>query len=293
MNIFLDDYVRIVENELYDGEYGKVEAYDGFMFYTIKLLTKNKTIKCSEGELKKLSEEEKLRIIEEYETTSRKNSNIKHKQEMAQIESIHEQKYSPGSLEEFEGPRIVVMNINPENINSCVDCVIHGARENTRSVGVVDRLARGDICLIRKTSGGGTRRYGVVGIWYYQGCEDIEGLQESLWIPSTGWKYKILMRPLVKEFDSLFEEDFSLPVPGQLRHKESSKVKGLRQTGIQGAVTIPRDQKLLRRYLKAIITEKKEECDQEVLYEDELGNRYTINVYDFLSDLTRENRLYP
>ena len=84
------------------------------------------------------------------------------------------------------------------------------------------------------------------------------------------------MRPLVKEFVSLFDEDFSMPFPGQIRHKESSKVKGLRQTGIQGAGTIPRDQRLLRRYLKAIIIEKKGECDQDVLYEDKQGKRYTI-----------------
>jgi len=190
-----------------------------------------------------------------------------------------------------EGPRIVIMNINPENINSCTEHVIHGARENTPSAGTVNKLSPGDICLIRKTSGGGTRRYGVVGIWYYYGKQDVEGFPEPLWIPSTGWKWRIIMKPLVKEFESLFEEDFSVAVPGQLRHKESSKVYDLKQTGIQGAVAIPRDQALLRRYLKVIIEEKKDECDLEIEYEDEYGNSFNINVYEFLNDLAKNEIL--
>lgn len=42
-------------------------------------------------------------------------------------------------------PKIVVMNINPENINNCITHTIHGAKLNTPSVGNVGRLSKGDI----------------------------------------------------------------------------------------------------------------------------------------------------
>ncbi|MHA1762688.1 MAG: AAA family ATPase, partial [Promethearchaeota archaeon] len=161
------------------------------------------------------------------------------------------------------------------------------------AAGAVEKLRKGDICIIRKTSGGGKYEYGVIGIWFFYELLDIEGKQEPLWIPPDGWKYKIIMKPLVKEFKTLFKEDFSKDVEDQLRHKESTKVEGLIQTSIQGAVRLGFDDpNLPLRYLKAIIEEKKEECDNEAEYEDSRGNRFKIDVYEFLRDICEKKLVY-
>ncbi len=181
-----------------------------------------------------------------------------------------------------EVPKIIVMNINPENIENCIKYTIRGAKINTVSAGNVEKLKKGDICIIRRTSGGRRYKYGVVGIWYFYDKEDIEGIQEPLWIPTDVWKYKIIMKPLVKQFEALFEEDFTKDIPDQLRHKESTKVKDLIRTDIQGAVKINfRDPILPKRYLKAIIEEKRLECDINLDYE--INDKVIqINVYNFL-----------
>ncbi|MFX1239127.1 MAG: hypothetical protein ACFE8P_15595, partial [Promethearchaeota archaeon] len=185
-------------------------------------------------------------------------------------------------------PALVIMNINPENIENCIKNTIHGARSNTAAAGNVEKLNKGDICIVRKTSGGGKFQYGVNGIWYFSHYEDLEGNSEPLWIPPDGWKYKIIMKPLVKEFNKIFEEDFSKDVEGQLRHKESTKVSDLKQTDIQGAVRMNfRDSDLPMRYLKAILVEKSEECDIITEYEDFQGKKHKINVYRFLDNLTQ------
>ena len=185
-----------------------------------------------------------------------------------------------------ESPKIVVMNINPENIDNCIRYNIHGAKMNTAAAGNTEKLNRGDICLIRRTSGGGRYHYGVVGIWYYYDKEELEGQQEPLWIPPNVWKYKIHMKPLVKEFEKPFYEDFSKDVEDQLRHKESTKVEGLQQVDIQGAVRIGfYDEEIPKRYLKAIIEEKKDECNIEMNYIDIDNIEYQINVYEFLNDI--------
>ena len=185
-----------------------------------------------------------------------------------------------------EIPKIVIMNINPENIDNCISNTFHGAKMNTAAAGNTEKLKRGDICLIRRTSGRGRYQYGVVGIWYYYDKEDIEGQQEPLWIPPNIWKYKIYMRPLVKEFEEPFYEDFSKDVVGQLRHKESTKVEGLQQVNIQGAVRIGfYDEEIPQRYLKAIIEEKKEECNIEMDYIDIDDIECNINVYEFLNNI--------
>lgn len=189
-------------------------------------------------------------------------------------------------LNDDENPKIVVMNIDPQNIENCIKDTIHGAKINTASAGNVEKLNRGDICLIRRTSGGGRYEYGVVGIWYFVRSEDVEGIQQPQWIPPDIWKYKIIMQPLIKEFELPFFEDFSKEVEGQLRHKESSKVEGLKQTDIQGAVRIGfRDPELRNRYLKAIIEEKKKELDIDAEYLDSLGIKSEINVYEYLTSL--------
>jgi hypothetical protein len=185
-----------------------------------------------------------------------------------------------------ESPKIVVMNIDPVNIENCIKYTIHGAKTNTAAAGNVEKLNKGDICLIRRTSGGGRYRYGVIGIWYFDYYEDIEDRFESLWTPPNVWKYKIYMRPLVQRFESTFSEDFSKSVEGQLRHKESSKVEGLQQVDIQGAVRIGfYDPDVKQRYLRAILEEKEEECRIQAEYEDDTGINEIVNVYEFLLEI--------
>ncbi|TFG11204.1 MAG: hypothetical protein EU535_07525 [Promethearchaeota archaeon] len=185
-----------------------------------------------------------------------------------------------------EGPKIVVMNIDPVNIENCINYTIHGAKTNTAAAGNVEKLNKGDICLIRRTSGGGRYRYGVIGIWYFVDYKDIEDQFESLWTPPNVWKYKIYMHPLVKRFETPFSEDFSKSVEGQLRHKESSKVDGLQQVDIQGAVRIGfYDPDIKQRYLRAILEEKGDECKIQAEYEDDTGINEKVNVYEFLSDI--------
>lgn len=94
------------------------------------------------------------------------------------------------------------------------------------------------------------------------------------------------MKPLVKEFKEPFYEGFSKDVEGQLRHKESTKVEGLQQVDIQGAVRIGfYDKEIPKRYLKAIIEEKKDECNIEMEYIDADDLEYKVNVYEFLNDI--------
>jgi len=192
-----------------------------------------------------------------------------------------------------DSPKIAVINIIPANIPNSIKNTIHGVRVGTNAASVAEDLKKGDICIIRQVSP--ERRYsnGVIGIWYYYDKKDIEGKTESIWTPSTGWKYKISMKPLVKLFSEPFFEEFSGEVAGQTPNKNSLKIDGLLLTDVQeevqGAIILNfRNPDLPKRYLKAIIEEKKTECDIEVDYENKESNKIKINVYEFLSDLIGE-----
>ena len=195
------------------------------------------------------------------------------------------------SEKHVESPKIVVMNITPAVIPNTIKNTIHGVKENTAAASVAEKLERGDVCIIRQISQESRYKNGATRIWYYCDKEDIEGKVEPLWRPSTGWKYKLFMKPLVKQFAEPFFEEFSAVVPGQDQIKKSLKVDGLLFTDIQGdvqgAITIDfRESELPKRYLKAIIEEKKEECNIQVVYEDIDGNKTKVNLYEFLTDLT-------
>jgi hypothetical protein len=192
-----------------------------------------------------------------------------------------------------DNPKIVVINITPANIHNSIKNTLHGLKADPNAANIVENLKKGDICIIRQVSH--ERRYsnGTIGIWYYYDKEDIEGKTEPNWSPSTGWKYKILMKPLVKQFKDPFFEEFSIDIPGQIHNKKSRKIDGLLSTDvqedIQGAITIIfRDPDLPKRYLKAIIEEKNKECDIEMYYENFNNDKIKINVYEFLSDLIGE-----
>jgi len=192
------------------------------------------------------------------------------------------------NFEEIKLPKIIVMNITPENIDNCIKECIHGIQLDSGSVGNAEKLERGDICIIRQTSGGGHFNYGVVGIWYFFDKEDITGQVEPFWDPPHGWKYKIFMRPLIRKFNEPFNEDFSIEIEGQLKQKKSTKVSDLKQIDIQGIINIGfNDIELPHKYLKAILREKKDECNINVEYENASGIKWNINVHDFLYNLAK------
>lgn len=181
------------------------------------------------------------------------------------------------------------MDIARRNIKHCIENTIQGVNDKNKIlIKIAEKLKKGDICIIRETSSGGNYRYGVRGLWYFLEREDIVGKIEPNWIEKTGWKYKIHMKPLIHEFDSIFEEDFSIEIPGQLRQKLSSKIPGLTQPQLQGAIKRFKDYELVLKYLRGIIEEKKSECDIEVEYENTNGKK-RLNVYKFLDDLIRES----
>ncbi len=66
-------------------------------------------------------------------------------------------------------------------------------------------------------------------------------------------------------------------------------MEGLQQVDIQGAVRIGfYDEEIPKRYLKAIIEEKKDECNIEMNYIDVDDVEYKINVYEFLNDIVSD-----
>jgi len=197
----------------------------------------------------------------------------------------------PPSKKSDNGPKIAVINITPSRIRNSIKNTVHGVKMGTMAVSATERLGPGILCIIRQISG--KYKTGVTGIWYFYDLADIEGKSESLWNPSTGWKYKILMKPLVKQFKTPFFEEFFEDVPGQPEIKKSLKVYDLLdsdiQGNIQGAITVDfRDPDLPKRYLKAIIDEKKDECNIRVDYGTINNKERNINVYEFLDDLVGE-----
>jgi ribosomal protein L37AE/L43A len=97
------------------------------------------------------------------------------------------------------------------------------------------------------------------------------------------------MKPLVKLFLEPFFEEFSSEVSEQNQDRKSLKVNDLLTTDVQEEITMSdRDPEMFKRYLKAIIEEKKEECDIQAYYENANGNKTMVNVYEFLTDLVGE-----
>ncbi len=187
-------------------------------------------------------------------------------------------------------PKICVINIEPSIIHNTIKDSVHGVKMGTPIGEEIETLRRGDICIVRQTTQGSRFTSGATRIWFFYDKENIEGKSEPSWSPSTGWKYKIAMKPLVKQFRSPFLEDFSIGVHGQPQLKKSAKVYGLMNSDLlkegQGGIVVKfRDPVISKRYLKAIIEEKKTECDIETNYENFNGKKIKINVYEFLEDL--------
>jgi len=193
------------------------------------------------------------------------------------------------SKEHDENPKIVVINIMPANVRNTIKNTVHGAKVNSPAASVVEMLNKGDVCIIRQNSRERHYSNGAIGIWYYYDRENIEGKTEPSWNPSTGWKFKLIMKPLVRLFREPFFEEFPSEVSEQNQDKLSLKIDGLLLTDVQEEIsTNDRDPEIFKRYLKAIIEEKSDECDIQAKYENIKGNKTEVNVYEFLSDLVGE-----
>lgn len=188
------------------------------------------------------------------------------------------------------GPKIAVINIDPSSIRNCIKNTVHGVKVGSVMVRIAEKLELGTICIIRQISSLSKFKTGVIGIWYYYDRSDIEGGTEPIWRPSTGWKYKLFMKPLIKQFRTPFFEEFFGGAPEQPEIKKSLKVYDLLNIDIkgdtQGAITMDfRDVELPKRYLKAIIEEKRVECNIRADYKDFNENETNINIYELLDDL--------
>ncbi|MFX1504241.1 MAG: hypothetical protein ACFFDH_24995, partial [Promethearchaeota archaeon] len=175
MMIFLGDYVKILNKERYEGEYGKVEAYDGFMYYTIKLLETHKTTYCEKNQIEKISREVIQSLIEKNKNNLRRKKDIQ-KEKIIKI-ARH---FTPGISKKY-----ALININPENWETCMEFNVFGIPDHGWSGEI------GCILLVRKS---GTSDYGVMGIWYINLIEYAK--RPFYW--EGEWKYNLYMTPIVQ-----------------------------------------------------------------------------------------------
>lgn len=151
---------------------------------------------------------------------------------------------------------LAVANIHPDYIQTCVELGCTGSSRECR-------LEPGTITLVRQTAGGSTKRlYGVVGLWAYSGrCEQV-GRRERMW-PSR-WDKKLVFEPLVRQFQAVWCEDFSLrPGAGSSGHNQSIHVPGLTFVALQGSVVRVRDAEVAAAYVDGLM--KARQCELQVL----------------------------
>lgn len=90
--------------------------------------------------------------------------------------------------------------------------------------------------------------------------------------------------PLVREFDAIWCEDFSIPHGGPKSvHKSSKFVPGLVYTKLQGNIVTIKDKGIAAKYIEAILRAKKAELQTEAEY---LGTK--VRVDNLLRALAKE-----
>ena len=148
-------------------------------------------------------------------------------------------------------PNVFIINIYPENLDSCIPDHIFGLHKGTRH----PRFDKDDIFLVRQTG----KEYGVVAIWSFSREEKIT---EQSMVPWTDTEYEWLQvfEPLV-DFKTPVSEEFT----GPSKFSEKVQINAMRLAGsvVQLAPTE------IENYLKSILTEKAEECSTEVVYQGE------------------------
>lgn len=148
-------------------------------------------------------------------------------------------------------PNVFVININPENWESCDEDNIFGLREHAHH----PRLKVGDIFLVRRTG----RDYGVMGIWSFSKEKEVISQDEVPWRDA---KYRWLLRlePLI-DFQNPVSEEFT----GLSKFSEKVQINAMRLAGSVIELT-PTE---IENYFQSILTEKAVECATEVVYQGE------------------------
>lgn len=88
MTLIVGDYVKIKNNKFHAGEIGKLEGYDGFMYYKVKLLKTDQIVECALDEIEKIDDLEETESsfyffqINEEVDLKLKNRNLKYKCEV-------------------------------------------------------------------------------------------------------------------------------------------------------------------------------------------------------------------
>jgi len=110
-----------------------------------------------------------------------------------------------------------VFNISPENWELCAegpsDPDLHGAENvgnpwhGSRKESRPD-IEPGDMVIARETSANGANdNFGVKGIWVFEEAQPVSDQSEVPWTDAD-YKWKLYCRPLVRELDTVFTEDF-------------------------------------------------------------------------------------
>lgn len=164
-----------------------------------------------------------------------------------------------------------ILNISKENWDLCLEYKSYGIKR--RRAGGFSQPRRGDLLLARQTRGG-RGQYGIRGVWY---CVGVEQVTEKSFVPWKDGTYVRLIHfdPLVEEFKTMLCEDFRDTPP------ESSVIPGLLSKNLMNSVVLLWGE-LKEKYLRAIISFFDKELDKEVSY---LGREQ--NLKQLLQDILR------
>ena len=146
-------------------------------------------------------------------------------------------------------PNIFIININPDNWDSCAQDDIFGLREGAQH----PRFDTGDIFLVRRTG----REYGVMGIWSFSKEKEVTSQDEVPWHDAK-YKWLLSLESLV-DFQTPVSEEFT----GPSKFSRKVQINAMRLAGSVVQLT-PTE---ITNYLKAILTEKAAECSTEVTYQ--------------------------
>jgi len=148
-------------------------------------------------------------------------------------------------------PNVFVININPENWESCTQDDIFGLREGAHH----PRFDAGDIFLVRRTG----KEYGVMGIWSFSKEKEVTNQDEVPWHDAK-YKWLLSLESLI-DFQKPVSEEFA----GLSKFSEKVQINAMRLAGSVVQLT-PTE---IRNYLKSILAEKAVECSTEVVYQGE------------------------
>lgn len=146
---------------------------------------------------------------------------------------------------------VFIININPENWDSCDQDNIFGLRQDARH----PYFNAGDIFLVRRTG----REYGVMGIWSFSREKEVTNQDEVPWHDAQ-YKWLLSLESLV-DFQTPVSEEFS----GPSKFSEKIKINAMRLAGSVVQLTSTE----ITNYLKSILSEKVAECSAEIIYQGE------------------------